>query len=296
MHKSVLLQKSIDELDIKEGDVFLDATLGNAGHTLEVFKRFGNTVTYVGLDQDRDAIARALENTQKVGCQLKVLEGNFKNLKDLILESEIPRLDKIIFDAGISSEQIEISQRGFTFLKDEPLVMTLKKEPTEEDLTAYDVVNLWSEDTLREIIRGFGEERFFRKIANAICEARKDKPIKTTFELRDIIVSAVPKSYEKGRIDPATRTFQAIRIAVNEELRSIEKGLKEAFEILSQGGRISFISFHSLEDRIVKRTFRQYSKEGKAILINKKPIIPDEEEVRENRRARSAKLRVIEKI
>ncbi|PIZ85308.1 16S rRNA (cytosine(1402)-N(4))-methyltransferase [Candidatus Nomurabacteria bacterium CG_4_10_14_0_2_um_filter_33_9] len=218
------------------------------------------------------------------------------------------RFDAIIFDLGLSSDQLENSGRGFSFMKDEPLLMTMKENPSLDDLTAIDIVNSWGEESLVDIIYGYGEERFSRRIAKGIIEARKKNNIKTTFDLVKIIGDSVPSAYKRQRIHFATRTFQALRIAVNDELGALKVGLEKGFEILKKparphdslgaggGGRMSVISFHSLEDRIVKRFFRDKKEKSEAILINKKPIIPKEEEIKNNGRSRSAKLRVLEKI
>ena len=205
-------------------------------------------------------------------------------------------VDAIIFDLGLSSDQLEISGRGFSFTKDEPLLMTMKESPNDEDLTAKEIVNTWEERNLADIIYGYGEERFSRRIAKAIVEARKENEIKTTFELVKIIEGSVPGSYKRGKIHFATRTFQALRIAVNDELGALEEGLAGGLKILKNEGRMGVISFHSLEDRIVKRFFREMKDEGKIKIINKKPIIAGKEELILNKRSRSAKLRIIEKI
>ncbi len=204
--------------------------------------------------------------------------------------------DAIIFDLGVSSDQLENSGRGFSFLKDEPLLMTLKANSSPEDLTAKDVVNNWSEENLADIIYGYGEERWSRKIARGIVEARQNGEIRTTGELTGIVEKSVPVRYRKGRIHPATRTFQAIRIAVNDELRALEEGLTKGFEVLKKEGRMAVVSFHSLEDRVVKRFYQNKEREGEAKLVNKKPITPSGEEIRENRRSRSGKLRILEKV
>jgi 16S rRNA (cytosine1402-N4)-methyltransferase len=196
----------------------------------------------------------------------------------------------------LSSDQLENSGRGFSFLKDEMLLMTMKENPKEEDLTANDIVNTWSEKSLADIIYGYGEEKWSRRIAKAIVESREKAEIKTTFDLVKILESAVGKAYKRQKMHFATRTFQAIRIAVNDELGALRTGLDKGFSILKKGGRMSVISFHSLEDRIVKRFYQAKAKQGKAKLVNKKPITAGETEIKNNPRSRSAKLRILEKI
>ena len=295
VHKSVLLQTSIEGLNIKKGDTFLDGTLGNGGHSKFVCEQYGNDVKIIGLDAEEDAIARSRERLEKLKCPVTLVQSNFRNLDEVLEKLGLSSVDKILFDLGLSSNQFEESGRGFSFQKDEPLLMTFKNKTDENEITAKEIVNTWQEENLSAIIQGYGEERYARKIAKKIVEERKKKPIETTFELVRIVKEATPKSYHHMKIHPATRTFQAIRIAVNDELGALKDGLQKGFDKLSPGGRIAVISFHSLEDRIVKNFFRDKSKEQKAILITKKPIIPDEDELRENPRSRSAKLRILEK-
>lgn len=295
-HTSVLLQTSIDGLDIKPGEIFVDGTLGGGGHSEEVIKRFGDSVRVVGLDLDSDAIARTNERLSRISSQVTLKQGSFRNIDLILVELGLSHVHKILLDIGTSSFQIEESGRGFTFKKDEPLSMTFSKETPTGDVNAREVVNEWSEKSLADIIFGFGEERYSRKIARAIVERRTIQSIETTNDLVEIILKAVPASYRRGKIHPATRTFQAIRIAVNDELGALKDGITKGFEMLAPGGRMAVISFHSLEDRIVKDFFREMKNEEKAVLITKKPIVPSDEEVRSNPRSRSAKLRIIQKI
>lgn len=295
MHKTVLLKEAIDGLNIHKGDIFLDCTLGNGGHSLEVCKRFGKEVKILGLDLDKDAISKTLKNFEEKKCHIEIGNFNFRDLDKFLQEKKISKLNKVLFDLGVRSEQIDESGRGFTFQKNEPLLMTMKKSATENDLTAFEIVNTWQEESIKDILQGYGEEKFAWRIAKKIVEARENKKIENTFDLVEIIKQAVPVFYQKGRIYFATKTFQALRIAVNDELGSLREGLEKSFLNLDAGGRIAVISFHSLEDRIVKNFFRDKNKEGVAILINKKPILPSDEEVLENRRSRSAKLRVLQK-
>lgn len=295
-HISVLLNESIDGLDIKSGDLVVDGTLGGGGHTLEILKRFGNKIKMICFDLDEDSIVRS---KKLIGDQSKNIifkNVGFQELGVVLEELKIPKVDKILLDLGISSFQLEEAGRGFSFQKDEPLLMTMKKSPSENDITAYDIVNTWEEESLADIIYGFGEERFARKIARAIVEEREVSSIKTTFDLVRIIDRAVGKYYRGKKIHPATRTFQALRIATNSELSNLERVIQEGFKCLNKGGRMAIITFHSLEDRIVKKAFVELRNNGLAEVINKKPILPSENEIKSNPRSRSAKLRLLEKI
>ncbi|MEK7185349.1 MAG: 16S rRNA (cytosine(1402)-N(4))-methyltransferase RsmH [Patescibacteria group bacterium] len=299
-HIPVLLQPSIDGLALKNGDIFLDATLGGGGHSAAVAEAFGDTVQIIGIDQDGVALRTASERMSKVTKNFQAFEYNFRNLDKALDEAHVQNVDKILFDLGISSPQIEESGRGFSFKKNEPLLMTMSDKVAADEsaikFTAKDIVNTWTEEHLVDIIRGYGEERYAARIANAIVEARRLKPIATTFDLVAVIEKAVPGSYRHGRIHPATRTFQALRITVNDELGAAEEGIRKGFQILAPTGRMAVISFHSLEDRIVKRYFKSLIAEGRAQGITKKPIVPSIEEEKTNPRSRSAKLRIIEKI
>lgn len=300
VHESVLLKEAIDKLDLQIGDVYLDATLGSGFHMEEVWKRMGKNVTLGGIDVDQMSLDIAKANLDISGIESKLARLNFRNIDKASELLGIPNPTKILFDLGWNAPQFdsEVSRtgRGFSFQKDEPLLMTFGSDVGEEDVTAYEVVNRWQEENLADIIYGYGEERYSRRIAKAIVEKRKEKPIKTSLELSEIIKQAVPIFYRFGRIHPATRTFQAIRIAVNDELQALEEGLKKGFEILPGEGRMAVISFHSLEDRIVKNFFRSKKDGGKGTLINKKPIVPNDEEVKRNPRSRSAKLRILQKL
>ncbi|MDB5194128.1 MAG: Ribosomal small subunit methyltransferase [Parcubacteria group bacterium] len=294
MHTAVLLQEAIDGLNLKEGDIFLDGTLGSAGHSAEVARRFGDSVEIVGLDRDVEALERSDERLRALTNAHYLKLGSFRNLDQVLEALGMKTVNAVLLDLGISSDQLETSGRGFSFQRDEPLHMSMNKD--EEALTAKEILNTWDEETLELIIRGFGEEKYSRKIAREIILRRDEKPFETTFDLQDAVRAATPAAYHRGRINPATRTFQAIRIAVNEELVALEEGLKKGFEALAPGGRFAVISFHSLEDRIVKNFFRDKVTEGRARFITKKPIVPTDEETRENPRSRSAKLRVAEKL
>jgi 16S rRNA (cytosine1402-N4)-methyltransferase len=294
-HESVLLKEAIDGLSLQAGDIYLDATVGSGGHLEEVWKRMGDRVTVAGIDADDMSINIAQEKLQIAGAKPKLAVLNFRNINKALEILDIKNPTKILFDLGWSTDQFDEGGRGFSFQKDEPLLMTFKQNVSEEDTTAHDVVNRWSEENLADVIYGYGEERYSRKIAKAIVEARKNGEIKTSGQLSEIVKSAVPLFYRFGRIHPATRTFQAIRIAVNDELKALQEGLVKSFEILEKGGRIAVISFHSLEDRIVKKIFKSLATEKKAEIINKKPITPSIGEINKNPKSRSAKLRILQK-
>lgn len=295
-HIPVLKDETIDGLCIKEGDVIVDGTLGGGGHTFSIIKRFGKSVKVIGLDLDVDARARTEKMLKDLPNDFTFINSGFQYIDTALEVINIKEVDKILLDLGISSFQLEVAGRGFSFQKDEPLLMTMQKDPKPEDLTASDIVNTWEEETLADIIYGFGEEKYSRKIARAIVEARKDNEIKTTFDLVKIINEAVGKNYRGMKIHPATRTFQALRIATNSELSNLEQVIKKGFNILKKGGRIAIITFHSLEDRIVKKAFLELKEKELVKIITKKPIVPSVEELKSNPRSRSAKLRLIEKI
>ncbi|MDQ3014539.1 MAG: 16S rRNA (cytosine(1402)-N(4))-methyltransferase RsmH [bacterium] len=295
-HTSVLLQTSINSLDLQPRDIYVDGTLGSGGHTEEVLKRFKNTVHIIGIDQDEEALKRAETRFSTHDGNFTLVNNNFRNLDSVLDELHVPQVNKILLDIGLSSNQFEESERGFSFQKDEPLLMTFKKNISEGDLTAATILNEWGEDTLELIIRGYGEEQFAKRIAKAIINYREVEPFVKTSQLVDVIMEATPKWYHHKKTHAATKTFQALRIAVNDELEALKEGLRKGFERLAPGGRIAVISFHSLEDRIVKNYFRDKAKEGEGKLITKKPITATDEELKQNRRARSAKLRVLQKI
>ncbi len=300
-HVSVLLQESIRGLDIQRDDVVVDATLGGAGHSEAICALHGGHITLIGLDADEAAIERARARlTNAPSATVHLVQENFRNIDtvvhSLVTQGKLPsaQIDKALFDLGLSSQEIESSGRGFSFKKDEPLLMTFSAHPTEEDLTARMIVNEWDEENIETIIKSYGEERYARRIARAIVARRARKPIETTFDLVNIILEATPSAYHRMKIHPATRTFQALRMTVNDEVRALTEGMQKAFELLRPGGRIAVISFHSIEDRIVKRFFTQLVSEGRATKITKKPITPTDEEIAVNPRARSAKLRIIQ--
>ncbi len=293
-HIPVLLHEAIDGLQLKAGDTVVDATLGAGGHSSEIVKKFGGDIRVVGFDLDQDALDLAKHAVQSVGGKLIPIHANFRKMESACKEHGIDRVAGVLFDLGISSMEIGESGRGFSFKYDEPLLMTLQNPIESDTLTAADVVNSMREEELANIIYEFGEERFSRMIAKAIVVARRTQKIETTAQLVAIITNAVPGFYRKGRINPATKTFQALRIYVNDELGAVTEGLTGAWNLLAPGGRIAVITFHSLEDRIVKNHFKNIPKE-EALIITKKPIVPSRTEVLANPRSRSAKLRIIQK-
>ncbi|HNW71693.1 MAG TPA: 16S rRNA (cytosine(1402)-N(4))-methyltransferase RsmH [Candidatus Paceibacterota bacterium] len=296
IHKTVLLNETIEGLNLKDKAIVIDGTFGGGGHSKEICNRYKN-IKIIAIDEDQSAWERAKSKfTDNTDSEISFTQGNFKNLDEILKSKNIKEVDGIILDLGLSSDQLENSGRGFSFMKDEELLMTMKENPSLEDITAKDVVNNWSEENLADIIYGYGEERYAKRIARAISEARAKKEIERTFELVKIIENAVPEAYKRGKIHFATKTFQALRIAVNDELETLKVGLEKGFNVLKKNGRMSVISFHSLEDRIVKNCFREKKRDGVAKLINKKPITASKEELQINNRSRSAKLRILEKI
>ncbi len=296
MHIPVLKEELVDGLGIKAGDIIVDGTLGGGGHTREIIHRFGSAVKMICLDLDSDAISRAKESIGELDHDVVYRTAGFQEINKILDELDIPKVDRIMLDLGLSSFQLEDSGRGFSFTKDEPLLMTMKKNPNENDLTAKEIVNEWEEKTLADIFFELGEEKHSRRVAKDIVETRKKKTIETTFDLVKIIEVSIGRFYKGKRIHPATKIFQALRIAVNSELTNLQKVIESGFEKLSSSGRIAIISFHSLEDRIVKKSFVELKKNGYARIITKKPIIPTNLEIKNNPKSRSAKLRIIEKI
>jgi 16S rRNA (cytosine1402-N4)-methyltransferase len=286
MHESVLLNETIEGLDLHKGDVLVDGTLGRAGHSLEAFRREPG-VCIMGIDRDEDALTESQVKLVHAGAKFELFKGNFRDM-----DKFVSKADKIILDLGVSSPHLDSSRRGFSFKNDEPLLMTMEKKVGKDTFTARDIVNGWAEEDIANVIYAYGEERYARRIAKRIVEARQENPIETTRELVEIIESAVPGMYRHGKIHPATRTFQALRIAVNDELASLKQGLNVAFHLLNPGGRLAVISFHSLEDRITKTIMKEWTKQGAGEQLSKKPITPTDEEARTNPRSRSAKLRI----
>lgn len=293
-HRSVLLHEAIEGLAIGPTDIVVDATLGGAGHARAIADMLGTEGTLIGFDLDPDAIKRAQSALADTLPRTFLIESNFRELQQQLATRGIVSIDKALFDLGWSGYQLA-GGRGFSFLSDEPLLMTYAKDVTEHTLTAAEIVNEWERESLIDIISGWGEERYARRIAQMIVDRRAQKPFSTARDLADAIKACVPSVYRYGRIHPATKTFQALRIAVNDELGALRDGLASAWHLLAPDGRIAVITFHSIEDRIVKQQFVQWEREGTGMRITKKPITPNPEELSQNPRARSAKLRVIKK-
>lgn len=295
MHESVLLHETVDGLKLAPHDILVDGTLGRAGHSIKALQT-EPTIFILGIDRDQDALTESKAKLEAAGAvegtSFKLFKGNFRDMDKFLSESGKGHADKIMLDLGVSSPHLDSSGRGFSFRFDEPLVMTMEKEPGEESFTARDIVNGWSEEDIANVIYAYGEERYARRIAKKIIEAREINTIETTFALVEIIKTAVPGMYKKGKTHPATKTFQALRIAVNDELGSLKKGLSTAFSVLAPGGRMAVISFHSLEDRIAKVMMKEWEKEGLGTQATKKPIVPTDEEMEKNPRSRSSKLRI----
>lgn len=291
-HVPVLLQEVLQSLAPDASDTVVDATLGGGGHARELVKKLGAGGTFIGIDADGAALTRARSIFSNHGPPtIHLVQSNFRHLNDVLSSLGISKINKALFDLGWSSYQLTAG-RGFSFLADEPLLMTYADSPRPHALTAEIAVNTWAEKSLADVIYGWGEERNARRIARAIVETRGKTPVRTSRQLAEIIEQVVPR---KGKIHPATRTFQALRIAVNDEFGAIREGLNAAWQHLVPGGRIAVITFHSIEDREVKMVTREWEKNDEAKRLTKSPIVPSREEMRTNPRARSAKLRVLEK-
>ncbi len=296
-HRSVLLHEAIELLELKPDDTVVDATLGGAGHAFALAQKLDKKGTLVGIDADHDAIERARTALANIAPKVHLIEANFRDMRTESEKVSVPNVDKVLFDLGWSSYQLEAG-RGFSLKSDEPLLMTYSSQPLDgaKLLTAGRIVNEWAEESIADVIYGWGEERYARRIAKVIVERRAVKPFTTARDLAETIYAGVPPRYRFGRIHPATRTFQALRIAVNDELGALSQGLAAAWHLLRSKGRIAVITFHSIEDRIVKQTFKQWEEAGEGKRVTKKPIAPSAGEIAENPRARSAKLRVIQKL
>jgi len=292
-HNPVLLKEIIGFLSLAPGQIIVDATMGGAGHSEQILQRITPGGMLIGIDRDEEMLRLASERLRLFEGSFKLINKNFKYLKEILKNIGVNKANGIIFDLGISSIQMEAWQRGFSIKNDGPLDMRMDRNQT---LTAKDLVNRLRETELSEIIRDFGEERFHRRIAKKIVEERKHKEISTTAELSDVVLRSLPYSHNKYKIHPATRTFQAIRIKVNDELGSIKEALNALPDSLEKGARCCVVSFHSLEDRIAKNTFKEFKAHGLFNILSKKPIMADENEVIANPRSRSAKLRVGERL
>lgn len=292
MHIPVLKKEVIEYLDPKPNQNFIDCTVGGGGHTSAILEKTFPNGKVLGIDRDPKQIENCGLENKELGERLILVCDNFVNLKEIVEKNNFGSVSGILMDLGMSSWHLE-SERGFSFMKDEPLNMRYDADETKE--TAKEIINEWSAEDLERIFREYGEERFSEKIAEKIIERRKRSSIQSTFQLIEIIKQAVPRWYCKGRRHCATKVFQALRIAVNLELENIEKALPQALEILERGGRFAIISFHSLEDRMIKNFFREKKKEGVVEIITKKAVMPEFEEIKINNKSRSAKLRVAQK-
>lgn len=297
VHKPVLLHETIEGLGLKNDDIVLDGTVGGAGHAIEILRRLGPKGVYIGLDQDADALNKAKQKFDQKDFKAKIIlrNENDRNLRKVLDALDIKFITKAIFDLGLSSDQLEASGRGFSLKKDEPLLMTFQANPDKETLTAETIVNHFENDSLVTILRNYGEEQYAKRIAAGIIRAREEKAITSTGELVRIIEASVPASYRRKKIHPATKTFQALRMTVNDEYRSLIETLDAAVKSINETGRIAIISFESITDRAVKNFFREKKKENILEILNKKPIVPSEQEIKDNPRSRSAKLRIAEK-
>ena len=308
-HYSVLLEETIENLNVRPGGIYVDGTLGGGGHAYEVCKRLQEQGRFIGIDQDADAICAASERLKEYGDLVTIVRSNYCNMRQVLKEQGIEKVDGIVLDLGVSSFQLDTPERGFTYRSENaPLDMRMDDRQT---LTAKDIVNEYSEMELFRIIRDYGEDKFAKNIAKHIVNARKKEPILTTGQLNEIIRAAIPMKMQVTGGHPSKRTYQAIRIELNRELEVLRDTLDEMIELLNEDGRICIITFHSLEDRMVKTMFKQEEspctcppefpvcvcgKKPKVKIITKKPILPSETEQEENSRARSAKLRILERI
>lgn len=307
-HYSVLLEETINSLEIKPDGIYVDGTLGGGGHASEAAKRLGEGGRLIGIDQDADAIKAAGERLKEFGDKVTIVRSNYEGIAEVLSDLGIGKVDGIYLDLGVSSYQLDTAERGFTYREENaPLDMRMDQRKTE---TAKDIVNNYSEMELFHIIRDYGEDRFAKNIAKHIVQARQKKEIETTGELNEIIKAAIPAKVRATGGHPSKRTYQAIRIELNQELRVLEDSIDRMIDLLAPGGRLSIITFHSLEDRIVKNRFKiaenpctcppefpvcMCGKKSKGRVVTRKPILPSEEELAENSRSKSAKLRVFEK-
>lgn len=307
-HISILLEPCLDALQIKPDGVYIDATLGGAGHSFHIASRLSDAGTLLCIDRDREALANAEVRLAPVRNRVRLCQSDFRQLNAVLSREGFTQADGILFDLGVSSPQLDHGERGFSYMKDAPLDMRMDQG---QALTAYDIVNGWSREEIRRILFEYGEERYAPLIAAAIERYRQQKPIETTLELVDIIKGAMPVKALREKQHPAKRSFQAIRIAVNDELGAVSEAMEKAIDVLAPCGRLAVITFHSLEDRIVKNTFQKAAQgctcprdfpvcvcgnQPRIKIITRKPIVPNSDELNENARARSAKLRVCEKL
>ncbi len=307
-HRTVLLDRTIEYLKVVPGGVYVDCTLGGGGHSLEILKRLGERGRLIGIDRDQNAIKAAGERLASFSDKAVLVHGNFRDIRRIVHGIGITAVDGVVMDLGVSSHQLDRRERGFSYMQDAPLDMRMDRQ---QSLTAMEVVNTYSEADLARVISGYGEERWARRIAAFIVREREKAPIKTTGQLVDIIKAAIPASARRKGPHPAKRTFQALRIEVNDELGILERAVKDGVDLLKSGGRICVITFHSLEDRKIKNIFRELEnpctcppkapacvcgKKPVIRVVTRKPVVPDKEEIQQNPRARSAGLRVAEKL
>jgi len=291
-HISVMPQEAMHWLNIKPGAVIVDGTLGLGGHSSLIAQALGKDGHLIGIDRDSSSLAEAKKRLASFSARIDLLQGSFNDVKRILAAVKVQAIDGVLLDLGISSFQLDDEQRGFSFLRSGPLDMRMDQT---QGVTAADLVNSLKEEELARIIEEFGEDRLARRIAKAIIRKRCEQKILTTDQLAQAVLSALPGSYSRGRIHPATRTFQALRIVVNKELEVLKEALMNWFEVLNPQGRMCVISFHSLEDRIVKNTFKDFAIQGQGEILTKKPLEPTDAECNVNARSRSAKLRAIER-
>ena len=290
MHEPVLLNETIRILDPKPGEFFIDGTLGGGGHSKAILERVGAAGMLLGTDWDNDAVSRFEKENKSRGKRVLVRNANYRQIPDILKKEKLPHADGLLLDLGFSSDQIESAEKGFSFQYEGPLDMRYAKEGE----TAAEVVNGLKEEELADIFWKFGDERFSRQIAKRIVEERRKKRILTTTRFAEVVASAFPARFRNGKVNPATKVFQALRIYVNREFENVESILGNLNECVKSGGRVAVISFHSSEDRIVKKRFGELVKAGRAKSLTKKPIAPTREEIKRNPRSRSAKLRAIQ--
>jgi len=295
LHIPVMLREVIDYLDPKPGQIIVDATLGTGGHSFEILKRITPGGKLIGIDRDEDSLAICRKRLSEFSSSCEFVHGNFVDLDQILEKLGIDKIDGIVFDLGISTYQLKDPERGFSFQQEGPLDMRLDKSSY---ISAYDLVNNLNESEISNMLWSFGEERWHNRIARILVEERRNQPISTTSQLADLVMRAIPYRYRKGyyRIHPATRTFQAVRIAVNRELEILETAVKKAVAILGKKAKICVISFHSLEDRVIKHTFRALKADGLIDIVTAKPLTPAPSEVIANPSSRSSKFRVAERI
>ena len=292
-HTPVLLQEVTQGLSLRPDDTVFDGTIGCGGHALALVQQLDADGTYIGVDADSMMLDSARKNIDAAHpvCRVSLHEDTFTNVERILFDKDTQHVNAMLLDLGWNSAHLH-SGKGFSFQRDEPLEMAYSNKKEAVQFTARDIVNEWKEEQIATIIYSYGEERFSRRIAKKIVECREDVPIETTFQLRDLIESAIPRRFHTRRIHPATKTFQALRIAVNDEIGALQTYLQIVPNILADGGRIAIISFHSIEDRIVKRTFRQWEKDGLGVQMQKRPQTASAEELEINPKSRSAKLRI----